>query len=66
VLAELDKYPSEPCLPKQTDPVVWWRGNGTRFPLLSDLAVCPSKPLFSMAGDAQKKDDVCCLEMFNT
>lgn len=57
---EVTQYREEPCLPLDSDPLLWWSQNEERFPLLAKLAktvLCiqgtsvPSERVFSTAGD---------------
>lgn len=38
LLRTLEKFLSEACLPRGSSPVVWWRDNPAKFPLLGAAA----------------------------
>ena len=57
---EIRRYLQEEALDSHADPLVWWRDNSVRFPLLSKVArkymtICatsiPSERVFSAAGN---------------
>ena len=56
---EVDLYFSEPCTPRNSNPLVWWKANSLRYPRLSQLVKLlfavpatstSSERLFSVAG----------------
>lgn len=59
-LSEIDCYLNENSIPKESDVLLWWKHNSTRYPVLSKLAkkyLCvsatsvPSERVFSSAGN---------------
>jgi len=70
VETEVEKYLSEPCQPRHSDPLDWWRVNGRRFPLLVTASrrylsapptSVPSERLFSTAGEVCSDKRSCSL-----
>ena len=62
--SELEQYLSDPAIPLQTDPLVWWRAHELQYPIMSRLArkflsipatSVSSKRLFSAAGQVVSK-----------
>ena len=60
VQTEINNYLQEPVLPLTASPLVWWKANCHKFPLLAKAARCilcvpatsvPSERVFSTAGD---------------
>ena len=58
-VGEMDRYFTEPTLPRKESPLTWWKNNATRFPCLSQVAhsllnipatSTPSERGFSAAG----------------
>ena len=57
---ELDAYMAESLPPRSTCPLLWWKDNSTKFPLVSKVAKCflnipatstPSERVFSTGGN---------------
>lgn len=66
--AELTRYLQEEVLDTSADPLLWWRENEKRFPLLATLAKkfmcicatsCSSERMFSTAGNIVTPQRVC-------
>lgn len=65
---EVNNYLSEPCIPRDTDPLDWWKINMSRFPTLVHTVkryLCapptsvPSERLFSTAGNTFSETRSC-------
>lgn len=58
---EVETYLLEPCIPYHHDPLVYWRGNQHRLPLLAQLALrhqaIPAHPVPAMYADNARLSD---------